>query len=92
MTLDGAARLINAEGVAVMADAYEAMAGDADLYAKAARCLGDLPARDRMLLEEAFRSLGRFGGGLTPGEAMLLCRAGMAATRRAAAMDPEPGA
>ena len=39
-------------------------------------------------MEDAFRLMGRFGGGLTPAQASIMCRAGMLATRRAAALDP----
>lgn len=39
-------------------------------------------------MEDAFRLMGRFGGGMTPAQTSILCRMGMAATRRAAALDP----
>lgn len=88
MDWDRAAESISREGGTRMMDAYAMLEGDADLFARADRCLRGLPDGDRRVLEDAFRLMGRFGGGMTPGQASVLCRMGMAATRRAAALDP----
>lgn len=88
MDWDRAARNISREGGTRMMDAYAMLEHDAEVFARAARCLETLPGTDRILMEDAFRLMGRFGGGMTPAQASILCRMGMAATRRAAALDP----
>ena len=82
MDWDRAAESISREGGTRMMDAYAMLEHDAEVFARAARCLETLPGTD------PFRLMGRFGGGLTPVQASIMCRAGMLATRRAAALDP----
>ena len=87
--LEKMAERVNGLPTGRLVEAYESLEESALLFERADRILARLGAGDRLALESAFRRMTRFGGdGMTPREAGVLCRAGMAAARRAAAMEP----
>lgn len=87
MTMDEIEIGFAREPGARLMDASEDMDRLASAFDDAQRVLDGLDAPERRILEDAYRRMGRFGGGLTPGQAALLCRAGVGAIRRAAGRD-----
>ena len=88
MTMDEIESGFAREPGARLMDASEDMGRLAAAFEDAQHVLDGLDAPERRILEDAYRRMGRFGGGVTPGEAALLCRAGVGAIRRAAGRDP----
>ena len=87
MTMDEIESGFAREPGARLMDASEDMSRLAGVFDDAQRILDRLDAPDRRMLEDAYRRMGRFGGAMTPGEAALLCRAGVGAIRAAAGRD-----
>lgn len=86
--IDPAAESLNRIGAERMMSAYESLEHDSHVFAEANRILSSLPEEDRRSLDAACRRLGRFAPGLTCGQADMLCRLGMRATRNAARLEP----
>lgn len=83
--LESAAVLMNTEPTDRMADAYDVMAADAELFRRARGIMDALGPSDRETLAHATRRLAEFGEP-DPARAEALCRVGMASVRRAAGM------